>query len=423
HPPAIKVVYMAINVLKSYFSLLSERRILVMILLGFSSGLPLALTGGTLEAWFAHSGASYKTIGWVTLVGQPYIYKFLWAPLVDRYVWPFLGHRRGWMMVTQLLLLGTIACMAFFDPLTSGLTLALIALVAAFVSATQDISVDAYRAEILKPEERGLGAAVFVGAYRMALVVSGGVAMLMADQIGWRDTYIIMAGLMAIGIIATLISQEPTHKKGEPHSLKEAFLQPLVEFLQRPMALWLLAVIVFYKFGDAFIAKMFSAFLIGELGFTLTDVGSVLKIGGLFASVCGAITAGLFMVRMRLFTALVVFGILQAISNLMFLLLALIGKDYTMMTVTVVVEQFCGGLGTAAFLALLMSLCNARFTATQFTLLAALSAVGRESLGPLAGYLVEHFGWTIFFVTTFIASFPGLIILFVARKQIEKYQS
>ncbi len=409
--------------LRPSIALLCERRMLVMILLGFSSGLPLALTGSTLEAWFASSGASYQTIGFITLVGQPYIYKFLWAPLVDRFVWPFLGHRRGWMMVTQLSLLVTIALMAFFDPLTSAGMLALVAVIAAFVSATQDISVDAYRAEILKPEERGLGAAVFIGAYRMALIVSGGVAMLMADQIGWRDTYIFMASLMAVGVVATLISREPAHKKGEPHSLMEAFIRPLSEFLRRPMALWLLALIVFYKFGDAFIAKMFSAFLIKDLGFTLTDVGTVLKMGGLFASILGAVTAGLFMVRLRLFTALMVFGILQAVSNLMFLVLALVGKDYTMMTITIVVEQFCGGLGTAAFLALLMSLCNPRFTATQFTLLAALSSVGRESLGPLAGYLVTHYGFIPFFISTFIASFPGLIILYYARAQIDRYQS
>lgn len=404
-------------------SILSERRLIVMILLGFSSGLPLALTGGTLEAWFASSGASYQTIGWVTLVGQPYIYKFLWAPFVDRYVWPFLGHRRGWMIVTQLLLLCLIASMAFFNPLTSAVTLAMIALVAAFVSATQDIAVDAYRAEVLKPEERGLGAAVFIGAYRVAWIVSGGVAMLMADQIGWHDTYIIMAGLMGVGIVATLISREPTHKKGEPQSLAEAFFKPLQEFLSRPMALWLLALIIFYKFGDAFISKMFSAFLMKDLGFSLSEVGSVLQIGGLLASIAGAVIAGFFMFRMRLFTALMVFGILQAVSNLMFLVLALVGKDYTMMTITIVVEQFCGGLGTAAFLALLMSLCNPRFTATQFTLLAALTAVGRESLGPLAGYIVEHYGFIPFFLTTFIASFPGLIILYLVRDQIDRYQS
>jgi PAT family beta-lactamase induction signal transducer AmpG len=409
--------------LKETLSLLCERRLIVMILLGFSSGLPLVLTGSTLEAWFAHSGASYTTIGWITLVGQPYIYKFLWAPFVDRYVWPFLGHRRGWMIVTQIILLCSIAAMAFFNPTTSAVTLALIAVVAAFVSATQDIAIDAYRAEILKPEERGLGAAVFVGAYRLALIVSGGVAMLMADKIGWRDTYIIMAALMGVGIIATVIAREPKHLKGEPHSLAEAFIQPLKEFLTRPMALWLLALIVFYKFGDAFIAKMFSAFLIKELGFTLTDVGSVLKIGGMLASIIGAIVAGFFMVRMRLFTSLMVFGILQAVSNLMFLVLALVGKDYAMMTLTIVIESFCGGLGTAAFLALLMSLCNPRFTATQFTVLSALTAIGRESLGPLAGYIVESYGFIPFFLTTFIASFPGLIILYLVRHQVDRYQT
>jgi PAT family beta-lactamase induction signal transducer AmpG len=409
--------------LRQSISLLCERRLIVMLLLGFSSGLPLVLTGSTLEAWFAHSGASYTTIGWVTLIGQPYIYKFLWAPLVDRYVWPFLGHRRGWMLVTQLTLLCAIAAMAFFNPINSAVTLCLMAVFAAFVSATQDIAIDAYRAEILKPEERGLGAAVFVGAYRLALVVAGGVALLMADSMGWRDTYIIMAGLMGVGIIATLIAREPQHQKGEPHSLVEAFIQPLKEFLTRPMALWLLALIIFYKFGDAFIAKMFSAFLIKGLGFTLTDVGSVVKIGGMIASIIGAVTAGFFMMRMRLFTALMVFGILQAVSNLMFLVLALVGKDYTMMAITIVVENFCGGLGTAAFLALLMSLCNPRFTATQFTALAALTAVGRESLGPLAGYIVEHYGFIPFFLTTFIASFPGLIILYRVRDEINRYQT
>jgi MFS transporter, PAT family, beta-lactamase induction signal transducer AmpG len=403
--------------------LLRERRLWVVMLLGFSSGLPLALTGGTLEAWFAVNGASYQTIGWVTLVGQPYIYKFLWAPLVDRYVWPFLGHRRGWMLVTQLLLIVCIMAMAFFNPLTSAVALVSIAVVAAFVSATQDIAVDAYRVEILKPEERGLGAAFSIGAYRVALIISGGFAMLLADQIGWRDTYIVMAALMGIGVIATLFGFEPTHKKGEPETLKEAFIRPLIEFLKRPMALWLLALIVFYKFGDAFIAKMMSAFLIKDLGFTLTDVGTVFQIGGMLASVCGAIIAGFFMLRMRLFTALMVFGLLQAVSNLMFLLLAMVGKNYAMMTLTIVIEQFCGGMGTAAFLALIMSLCHPRFTASQFAVLSALTAVGRESLGPLAGYIVENYGFPPFFIITFIASFPGLIILYLVRKQVAHYQS
>jgi PAT family beta-lactamase induction signal transducer AmpG len=409
--------------LREILPLLCERRIIVMMLLGFSSGLPLVLTGSTLEAWFAHSGASYTTIGWVTLIGQPYIYKFLWAPFVDRYVWPFLGHRRGWMLVTQIILLSSIAAMAFFNPLTSPITLCMIAVIAAFVSATQDISIDAYRAEILHPEERGLGAAIFIGAYRLALIVSGGVALVMADQIGWRDTYIIMAGLMAIGIIATLIAREPKHPKGEPHSLVEAFINPLKEFLTRPQAVLLLLLIIFYKFGDAFIAKMYSAFLIRGLGFSLTDIGTVVHTGGMLASIIGAIVAGFFMLRMRLFTALMVFGILQAVSNLMFLVLALVGKNYLMMSATIVIEQFCGGLGTAAFLALLMSLCNPRFTATQFTLLAALTAVGRESLGPLAGYLVENYGFIPFFLTTFIASFPGLIILYLVRHQVDRYQT
>lgn len=403
--------------------LLRERRLWVVMFLGFASGLPFALTGSTLEAWFAVEGASYQTIGFVTLVGQPYIYKFLWAPLVDRFVWPFLGHRRGWMLVTQCLLVASIMAMAFFNPLNSALLLAGFAVVVAFVSATQDIAVDAYRTEILKPEERGLGAAIFVGAFRVAIIVSGGVAMLLADQIGWRDTYLIMGALMGVGIIATIFAREPKHAKGEPETLKEAFVRPLIEFLSRPMAFGLLALIILYKFGDAFIAKMFSAFLIKELTFSLTEVGSVLQIGGFAASIAGVLVAGIMMLRMRLFTALLVFGLLQAVSNLMFLLLAMTGKHYVMMTTTVVIEQFCGGMGTAAFLALLMSLCNPRFTASQFAVLSALSVIGRESLGPLAGYIVEQYGWSPFFITTFIASFPGLIILYFVRHQIDRYQT
>ncbi len=402
----------------SMFRHLMNPRLVVVMFLGFASGLPLALTGSTLEAWFATSDKSYIEIGFITLVGTPYVFKFLWAPLVDRYVWPFLGPRRGWMLVTQLLLLGGIASMAMFDPINTPLLLAAMAVSVAFVSATQDIAVDAYRVEILPAEERGMGAAFSVAAYRVAIILSTGVALIMADNIGWEKTYMIMAGLMAVGIVTTILCLEPEHFDHRPKSLYDAIVPPFLEFIRRPAAIWLLLIIIFYKFGDAFIMKMQTAFLIRGLGFSLTEIGTVTKIGGWGFSILGAFLGGAIMTRISLFKALMIFGFLQAFSNLLFLWLAWVGHNFTVMATTILVENFCSGLGVAAFIAFLMSLCNKRYTAFQFAIFTALSAVAREFLGPLSGYLVEYHGWVTFFITTFVASFPGLIFLWLARKRI-----
>jgi PAT family beta-lactamase induction signal transducer AmpG len=322
------------------------------------------------------------------------------------------------MLVTQLLLLGGIASMAMFDPINTPLLLAGMAVCVAFVSATQDIAVDAYRAEILPSEERGMGAAFSVAAYRVALILSTGIALIMADNIGWEMTYIIMAGLMAVGIITTLLCTEPDHSERRPASLYEAIVNPFMEFIRRPAAMWLLLIIIFYKFGDAFIMKMQTAFLIRGLGFSLTEIGTVTKIGGWGFSILGAFLGGAIMTRISLFKALMIFGFLQAFSNLMFLWLAWVGHDFWAMAATILVENFCSGLGIAAFIAFLMSLCDHRYTAFQFAIFTALSAIAREFLGPLSGYLVEYHGWTTFFLTTFIASFPGLIFLWLARDRI-----
>lgn len=404
--------------IRSRFEALASPHLWIVLFLGFSSGLPLALTGSTLEAWFAVSDKSYTEIGFITLVGTPYVFKFLWAPLVDRYVWPFLGPRRGWMLVTQIALLVGIACMSQMDPINAPLILAGMAVAVAFVSATQDICVDAYRTEILEPEERGLGAAFFVSAYRLALIASTGFALIIADNIGWENTYLIMAGLMTVGIVTTLLAMEPNHEFKHPTRLVDAVIKPFAEFMSRPSAIWLLLIVVFYKFGDAFIAKMTTAFLIKGLGFTLTDVGTVTKIGGWGASITGALLGGWLMLRMRLLHALLIFGFLQAFSNLLFLWLAYVGHDFTAMAITIITENFVGGMGIAAFVALVMSLCHPRYTAAQYALLAALSAVGREMLGPISGMLVDHYGWTVFFTTTFIFSFPGLLFVWLGRKHI-----
>lgn len=400
---------------------LLNTRLLVVLFLGFSSGLPLALTGSTLEAWFAKADKSYLEIGFITLVGTPYVFKFLWAPFIDRYVWPFLGPRRGWMIVTQCTLLAAIMCMSLFDPINTPLLLAALAVTIAFVSATQDIAVDAYRAEILLPEERGMGAAFSVSAYRIAMLVSTGIALIIADQIGFEKTYLIMASLMGVGIITTCLAREPVHEARRPTSLQEAVIGPLVEFLARPQAIALLLVVIFYKFGDAFIAKMTTAFLIKGLDFSLTEIGTVTKMGGIFATILGTVMAGYWMTRWSLVKSLVVFGLFQAFSNCLFLWLAHVGHSFPVMATTILVENLCGGMGTAAFIALLIALCHHRYTAFQFALLSALSAVGREFLGPLAGYMVETWGWTTFFLTTFIMSFPGLMFVWWARDSLNGY--
>lgn len=397
---------------------LSDPRLWIVLFLGFSSGLPLALTGSTLEAWFAVSGKTYTEIGFLSLVGTPYVFKFLWAPLIDRYVWPFLGPRRGWMIVTQILLLIGIALMSQCDPMKETLLLAGIAVCVAFVSATQDIAVDAYRTELIPPEERGLSAGFFVSAYRVALIVSSGFAFIMADNIGWEKTYLIMAALMGVGIVTTAFAMEPQHIAKHPTTLLDAYLEPFMEFISRPAAVYCLLAIVFYKFGDAFIAKMTSAFLLKGLGFSLTEVGLVTKMGGWVASVLGALVGGWFMLRMRLFSALMIFGAMQACSNLLFLWLSYVGKDFTVMAITLTIEGFTSGLGVAAFVALIMGLCHPRYTAAQYALLAALSAVGREFLGPVSGILVDTLGWEPYFLITFICSLPGLLFIWLARKHL-----
>lgn len=394
---------------------LINRRVAVMLFLGFSSGLPLALTAGTLQAWLTVAGVDIKTIGVFALTGLPYTLKFLWAPLMDRYALPLLGRRRGWMLLTQLGLLASIAAMASLSPSENIGLLGALALLVAFLSASQDIAFDAYRADVLQPAERGFGAAVSVTGYRVAMLASGALALVLSDQIGWRATYIVMGMTMTLGIAATLVSPEPGFSGREPLSLARAIRDPLVEFWSRSGAWSLLALIVLYKLGDAFSASLSSTFLLRGLGFSATDVGVVNKGMGLFALLTGAIVGGAMMVRLGLYRSLFLFGILQAVTNLGFFLLALSEKHYLGMVVAIGLENLAGGMGTAAFVALLMALCDHRYTATQFALLSAVASIGRVLIGPVAGYWVTELGWAMFFFTSLVAAFPGLWLLWQLR--------
>ena len=393
-----------------------------MLALGFASGLPLALTGGTLQAWATIEQVSLQEIGFLTLVGTAYTLKFLWAPLVDRYAPPWLGRRRGWMVLMQVLLALGMLAMGCLSPGQSLLPLALLAVFVAFCSATQDIAFDAYRSDVLRKDERGAGAALSVLGYRLAMLVSGGLALIMADQwLGWGATYMLMGALMLLLALASFWAPEPEVPAQTPRSLQQAVLEPFQEFFGRPEAITVLVLIVLYKLGDAFAGALSTTFLIRAAGYTATEVGTVNKLLGLAATIVGALAGGALMARLGLYRSLMLFGVLQAISNLGFWVISVGPHNVWLMAAGVGIENLCGGMGTAAFVALLMGLCNQQFSATQFALLSALSAVGRTYLaGPLTPQLVQFAGWPTFFLLTVLIALPGLWLLHWRRKDIDR---
>lgn len=400
---------------------LLNRRLAVMLPLGFASGLPLALTAGTLQAWLAAEAVDLKTIGIFTLVGLPYTLKFLWAPLMDRIVPPWFGRRRGWMLLSQLCVALGLGLMAMAEPRVHPEWLAACALLVAFCSASLDIVFDAYRTDTLQAHERGLGAAVWVNGYRVALLVAGAGALMMADAIGWQLTYLAMAVVMLVGLGTIMLSPDPMRVADPPKSLGEAVGAPLEEFFSRPQALGFLAVIILYKLGDAVASSLQTAFLIGGIGFSPTEVGAVKGVG-IFATLVGALLGGLMMARSGLVPSLLGFGVLQAVSNMGFVWLAVVGKSSSVLMTAVVIENVTGGMGTAAFVALVMSLCDARYTATQFALLSSLEALGRVFVGRPSADVVDAVGWTQFFVLSVVVALPGLWAVWRLRHQIEQKQ-
>lgn len=406
--------------MNTILSQFAQRRILVTLLLGFASGLPLALVGSTLSAWYTVEGLSLKDVGWASLAAAPYTYKFVWAPLMDRWVPPFLGRRRGWIMLCQALLCITLACMIFITPLSHPKLLFMVACLVAFFSASQDIAVDAYRADMLHPTERPLGAAMATNGYRIAMLVSGGLALVIADAWGWKVMFGIMVILMGTGIITTWFGPEPVETVVPPKRIWDCTVMPFLDFLKRPRAVWILLFVVFYKFGDAFAGAMSQAFLLREIHFSLTEIGLMAKTTGFIATILGTIIGALWMERMGWFKALLAFGVLQAFSNLSYMVLFWSGPNYAVAGSAIFVENLCGGMGAAAFVSVLMGLCNARFTAFQYALLSSLSAVGRVYIGPLAGAIVENQGWNSYFMASILFSIPGLVLLLLLKNGISK---
>lgn len=396
----------------------------ILILLGFVSGLPLALTAGTLQAWLTVENIDIKTIGFFSLVGQAYVLKFLWSPMMDRYTPSFLGRRRGWLITTQILLMISIAAMGFMNPSDHLWWLAALAVSVAFFSASQDIVFDAYKTDLLSAEERGFGAAVSVMGYRISMLVSGGLALWMADKfLTWKQLYLLMAGLMLIGVIATLLAKEPEDNGAAPTSLKDAIYEPLAEFFSRNNAWLILLLLVFYKMGDAFVMALNTNFLLNGLGFSLSEVGAVNKTVGMTATIIGALFGGYLMRNMSLFKALFVFGILQGVSNIGYWFLAVTPPNIISMGSIIFLENIFSGMGTAAFVALLMTLCNKSLSATQFALLSALSAVGRVYIGPVASIFVSTYGWPLFYLISILVAVPGILLLLACRTSLVYTQS
>jgi len=501
-------------------------RLLVVTVLGFASGLPLALTGQAMQAWLSIEGVDIATIGFLSLVGLPYTFKFLWAPLMDRFELPWLGRRRGWLVLTQIALAGALVWIAATPPAGAIRSFALLACLVAFISASQDVVIDAYRTDLLAASERGLGSSLSVLGYRLAMILSGGVALIWVDvaQGGgwtWPEVYRFMAGLMAaaavlsatvlprlkmaprpssvarhdvVGFLAVVaavgVGFVVSDRLGPP--LARAMLGPLLRMTSMPaplqlrwielsalllgiaftlpLAAWaakaakfetllgglrsyftqpgagaFLAFIVLYKLGDAFAGSLMTPFLLQAMAYSTAEVGVVNKVIGLWLTIGGALVGGALMLRLGLWRSLMLFGVLQMLSNLGFWWLAVNGRgvlpgltlpafDWGFvklqnptdvdggLLLVIACENLTGGMGTAAFVAFLMSLCNHRFTATQYALLSAFASVGRVWVGPLAGVLAQSIGWPEFFVLSTLVAIPALALLWKMRAEVRQLE-
>jgi PAT family beta-lactamase induction signal transducer AmpG len=385
----------------------------VLGVLGFASGLPLYLTSRTLQAWMRIEGVDLATIGVFSLTALPYSLKWIWAPLMDRYVPPFLGRRRGWLIVMQVALLVAIAAMALQDPRRGLHLLAVNAIAIALFSASQDVVIDAYRADVLAEREMGAGAAIWVVGYRVGLLATGALAFLLADRMPWPLVHLVLAALMLIGIAGTIVGPEPALQEQPPRSFLEAVVLPFREFWQRTgarVALWVLVFIVIYKLPDYLAGSIATPFLL-DLGFSQTDMGAIHGGLGIGATIVGALAGGALVARIGINRSLWVVGGLQAISNLAYWGLALVGRHYGFLVGTIVTENFCTGLVSAAFIAFLMSLCSVRFSATQYALLSSLMGASRDVLVAPSGAIAELTGWPAFFLLTLLVAIPGLVLL------------
>ncbi len=403
----------------SVWQQLFTRRMLVCVFTGFSSGLPLYLLFNLVPAWLRSEQVDLKTIGLFALIQFPYTWKFLWSPLLDRYVVPVLGRRRGWMLLTQLGLLAVIAALGAFSPQNDLRTIAYIATALAFLSATQDIVLDAYRRELLSDVELGLGNAVHVNAYRIAGLVPGSLSLVLADMLPWGTVFIITALFMLPGVAMTLLVNEP-HRAAPPKTLREAVVEPFHEFITRQgwrSALLILAFLLFYKLGDSMCTALATPFYL-DMGFSKTQIGLVAKNAGLWPAVIGGLIGGLWMVKIGINRALWLFGVVQVVSIFGFAWLASVGHhaeitgvELAQLAIVIGLEALGVGLGTVAFVAFIARTTHPAYTATQFALFTSLMAIPRTFANAATGWLVETMGWTGFFLLCAVLAVPGMLLL------------
>ncbi len=390
-----------------------NRRMLICVFLGFSSGLPLFILLSLMQAWLAKSGLNVKALGLFALVMFPYTWKFLWSPLMDRFSFGSLGRRRGWMALTQGLLFIGIGCMGLLDPITQLPLIAFMASVVAFLSASQDIVIDAYRREILPDNEQGLGGAIHVNAYKVAGMVPGALSLILADLMAWQPVFWITAAFMLPGLLCTFVINEPKVYGAPPKNIREAVVLPFREFIARDgwkKALLVLGFIFLYKLGDSMATALATKFYI-DLGFSMTQIGAIAKTTGFWASIAGGIIGGVWMIRMGINRGLWIFGVVQAVAILGFAWLAHAGTSTILLAAVIGFEAFGVGLGTAAFVAYIAKTTDPRYTATQYALFTSLAAVPRTFINSSVGFIVAQTGWFNFFIICFILALPGMLLL------------
>ncbi|MEQ1704477.1 MAG: AmpG family muropeptide MFS transporter [Rickettsiales bacterium] len=421
-----------------WLKLYTQPRLLVVLALGFISGLPLALSASTLSVWLTESGVSLSAIGLFAAVGTPYTLKFLWSPLIDGLKLPIFtalfGKRRGWLIATQLLLIASLIALGTSNPAENAWIVALFALFVATSSATQDIVIDAYRVEILPVEEQGAGAAMVVLGYRLGMITSAAGALFLATEFGWAITYAIMAALIPLAWLAIAIGGEPEmvdsgqwaevdelvirHPSSVINWLQKHVIEPFTDFMQRDAWLGILLFILLYKLGDAFMGAMTNPFLI-NIGFTKNQIATVVKLYGVIATIVGSLIGGVLVARIGMMRTLWICGILQAFTNLVFVAQARIGADEIFLAFSISLENISGGMGTAAFVAFISSLVNKQFTATQYALLSSFSAFGRTWLSTPAGWFAGKLGWEAFFILSVILAIPGLVVLWWLSRRLK----
>ena len=399
---------------------LRQPRMLAILLLGGASGLPNPLSESTMQAWLTDLGISNTDIGLLMYVALPYLLKPLWAPLLDRYSLPWLGRRRGWIAMFQLLLALGIASLAMFGGAHQLSVIAVILLVVVFLSASQDIVIDAYRTDVARPPERGLAAAATNLGYRALSYGSLSVALIVADNFSWRAAFLTLAGAMAMLVLATIWAPEPDDPRGKQlPSLADSVIVPLRELFGVPGMVVLIVLILFYKVGDAFALKFFTAFMM-HTGFTKTEIGLVVKAVLTTGSVLGALLGGIWMIKLGLRRAMLLFAVIQALTNLGYLLLYAIGKSYAVMVGAVALDALASGMGNIAAVALMMALCDKRFSAFQYALLSTFALAPRYLLGGPAGWIADHGGWAAYYWTSFALAVPGIALVWIMRRRIDE---